>query len=103
MGGHVWANNNEQNEGATFSFCFPRGQATSTLDESIHGSKSAIHGLSTVESGDLLRILLVDDSRINLKVLERMLNRLGVKKVRQFSNAEHALAYHPAHHEIHKA
>lgn len=120
MNGHIWAANSD-NGGAVFSFCFPAAN-TGPLDEgSSHASMGELAHYEDINT-DALNVMLVDDSSkfsskifvvpltadhiltlvsvfylssvvINLKVLERMFHRVGVKSVVKFSDASKALVY----------
>ena len=117
MNGHIWATNSSAG-GAIFSFCFPEGEEVKVhqLDDvSQHSSRREL--ALAREDIDWLQVMVVDDSSkcqsttfllsgnasflpfyffflvINLKVLKRMLSRLGVKSVQTFSDGSLALDY----------
>lgn len=85
MHGHIWYKNCESGGGVEFSFCLPScDEATSNRTKSPVKAPSP----GVVDQPKLLpemaqrfRILVVDDSMINVKVLVRMLNRLGITHV----------------------
>jgi signal transduction histidine kinase len=110
MGGKIWASNNPpEQKGANFSFYLPlhsSGDKTTTdttlsnhvsLDD--HGTKGNHGGVgdavpsltSSVAAADL-RVLVVDDTFINLKVLDRMLKMIGVQYVVCVDSGPGALA-----------
>ncbi len=98
MRGWIWAENNP-GKGSTFSFCLP------LVEEPIENP-----GLSTTTGGELqrtpmakraslrsakdyrdLRILVVDDTLINRKVLDRMLKKIGITQVVTVESGKDAL------------
>jgi signal transduction histidine kinase/ActR/RegA family two-component response regulator len=99
MKGDIWVNNN-RDRGCCFSFYLPlvtgdrvnipRPQLTTSQKASAtsHGN-DALAG--TVSPAALYRVLVVDDTIINLKVLVRMLTRLGVGKVEAVDSGSSAL------------
>lgn len=91
MNGHVWVNNAESGRGAVFSFCLPRGDPILVEDDSTRDSKKYGNLELSREDAASFRVLLVDDSLINLKVLGRMLTRLGVKGITTSINGCRAL------------
>jgi PAS domain S-box-containing protein len=94
MGGHIWVKNCEHG-GAVFSFCFPKGVESFCDEDSSRADSSRhlqAHDLSK-EDASALRVLVVDDSVINQKVIKRMLERLGVKEIHLASDGLKALEY----------
>jgi CheY-like chemotaxis protein len=94
MGGHIWVKNCEHG-GAVFSFCFPKGFESFCDEDSSRADSSRhlqAHDLSK-EYASALRVLVVDDSVINQKVIKRMLERLGVKEIHLASDGLKALEY----------
>jgi signal transduction histidine kinase len=110
MGGKIWAANNPPNEkGANFSFYLP---LHSTSDNKASGAATALSHLHDslndncnngnhvgVNDGVLsllaaadLRVLVVDDTFINLKVLDRMLKMIGVQYIVCVDSGPGALA-----------
>ena len=85
MNGEIWATNNSNGKGSTFSFYLPLAA------ESIPGSKIAATSLARATRfgsfQDLsittseMRILLVDDVLINRKVIGRMVKLVGVSDI----------------------
>lgn len=94
MGGEIWATNNSDGIGSTFSFYLPLA-AESIVDSPIAAplSKAARHrsfqDLSITTS--MMRVLLVDDVLINRKVIGRMVNLVGVSDVVTVDSGESAL------------
>jgi len=94
MNGHVWVQNCNSGGGAIFSVCFPRGETSFCDEDSSRGDSRQLQALElSKEDASLFRVLIVDDSRINLKVVERMLLRLGVKEIKMCSDGSKALEY----------
>lgn len=121
MNGHIWVSNSE-NGGAVFSFCFPSANTDPAEERSTHSSMGELPQYRDVNTSSL-NVMLVDDSSkfpvgsrsvpltahrtltvafvvscppssvINLKVLERMFYRVGVKSVVKFNDASKALVY----------
>jgi PAS domain S-box-containing protein len=80
MKGNIWAINNPDGVGACFSFYLPliSGGAVPRQRPSSNGTlANATTVVSPVASS--CRVLVVDDTLINLKVLDRMLKQVGVK------------------------
>lgn len=117
MNGHVWATNSNTG-GAIFSFCFPEGEEVKVNQLDDVSQQSSRRDLALArEDIEWLQVMVVDDSCkyrstmwmlsgnasfsllhislpvINLKVLKRMLNRLGVKSVQTFSDGSQAMDY----------
>lgn len=96
MHGKIWANNNAGGQGSTFSFCLPMVadrdivvvNTTPETSESMRASPTSVVYASYI---DRCNVLVVDDSIINLKVLDRILKRVGVGKVTVASSAKAAL------------
>lgn len=94
MGGHIWVKNCQESAGAVFSFCFPRGEQSFCEDDSSRGDSRQLQALElSKEDAASFRILVVDDSKINLKVLQRMLVRLGVINIHISSDGREAMEY----------
>lgn len=74
--------------GAVFSFCLPNGDPEVLDDESSRdlGHQLGKFELTITASAEAFCVLLVDDSLINLKVLARMMTRLGIKDSRTCLN-----------------
>ena len=96
MEGAVWVTNNT-NAGSTFSFCLPLvGRTAPTDDEKrlIQPLPSTIptkHTAQHVKPASEYRVLVVDDTRLNLKVASRMLKCVGVENVRTAESGREAL------------
>jgi PAS domain S-box-containing protein len=93
MNGHVWCKNSPT-EGVTFSFYVPQASKESGKD-SPESSLPSYKATLSPSAAARVRLLLVDDSVINVKVLNKMASRLGVKQVevsckRLESNVHHA-------------
>ena len=95
MDGHIWVKNCDHGGGAVFSFCFPRGDESFCDEDSSRGDSSRhLQALDlSKEDASAFRVLVVDDSVINQKVLKRMLVRLGVKEIHLASDGRKALEY----------
>jgi CheY-like chemotaxis protein len=104
MKGWVWVDNNSNGEGSTFSFCLPvvqspdvpRRQSPTFVPDCIRpGAEPPLSraGHSSLRTNDYrkLRVLVVDDTLINRKVLDRMLKKIGVCKVSTMESGESAL------------
>jgi signal transduction histidine kinase/ActR/RegA family two-component response regulator len=98
MKGDIWVNNN-RDRGCCFSFYLP---LVSKNSDSIPGPQLPCQEASAVPNGNGAlagsvstaagyRVLVVDDTIINLKVLCRMLKRLGVEKVETVDSGSSAL------------
>ena len=102
MHGHIWATNNsnkgggvgeEGGRGSTFSFSLPLSTNTSlrrrnSFRRNIGGlahdpvsSEVSSHPEDSSRNHDRLRVLLVDDTLINRKVISRILRRVGFTNV----------------------
>lgn len=101
MNGNIWANNNAD-KGSTFSFYMPMAPEEDSLSESspsastdeINNDKPVSPQSVTNSKAfgvNMFQVLVVDDTIINLKVLERMLVRIGVGKVKTASSGKDAL------------
>lgn len=85
MKGNIWANNNPNGIGACFSFYLPLisgGELSNHLSPTnntalLSTKKPTPSVISPIASS--CRVLVVDDTLINLKVLDRMLKQVGVK------------------------
>ena len=67
MGGHIWVNNNCKESdadggGATFSFCFPRGDPIHNENDCVVGATHVNASIVASPHSNMLRVLLVDDS-----------------------------------------
>jgi len=100
MKGNIWVINNDDGPGSTFAFYLPltsgslaraygsespRRQALA--DSSFHGGSDDLEELFT----GAYRVLVVDDSVINRKVVGRMLKRVGIETVGTADSGEKAL------------
>ncbi|CAB9511876.1 Hybrid signal transduction histidine kinase K [Seminavis robusta] len=92
MNGTVWVNNNPD-RGSTFSFYLPVALNDVALATPLdHLPKQPVSPKSQGSFDEtMFQVLVVDDTIINLKVLERMLRRVGVGKVKTASSGEKAL------------
>jgi signal transduction histidine kinase len=99
MKGDIWVNNNHD-RGCCFSFYLPLVSNASCDSIPMPQMKCKEAGATPHENGALAgsmstaagyRVLVVDDTIINLKVLCRMLTRLGVKKVKTVNSGRSAL------------
>jgi signal transduction histidine kinase/AmiR/NasT family two-component response regulator len=110
MDGHIWFENCvDGNGGVTFSFylnsALPQREAimaSSTDDDSGQPKRGSIMNESNGSSDSMrcdddqnsrFRVLLIDDSMINLKVLARMLNKLKVQHCQTALSGAAALEY----------
>jgi len=104
MQGWIWVDNNINGEGSTFSFCLPlvrppdvprRHSPTFVPDSTRPGPEPPLsregHGSLRTDDYRKLRVLVVDDTLINRKVLDRMLKKIGVCKVSTVESGENAL------------
>ncbi|GKY97279.1 hypothetical protein MPSEU_000686300 [Mayamaea pseudoterrestris] len=93
MKGNIWVTNNPAG-GACFSFCLP----VVNSPEFIASSKILVETRTNSQTNELrrpadsishhaLRVLVVDDTLINLKVLERMIVRLSDKYIVKAANS----------------
>lgn len=91
MGGHIWYQNC-QSGGVVFSFCLP---ACDALDDDREMAEAIVDHSTRLTPAEAVRfrVLLVDDSLINVKVLARMLVRLGVKYVHSAYSGTEALQF----------
>mmetsp|Transcript_3577 Transcript_3577/g.8156 ORF Transcript_3577/g.8156 Transcript_3577/m.8156 type:complete len:881 (+) Transcript_3577:3-2645(+) len=80
MGGHVWFDNCQDGPGVKFSFCLPRCESPMRKPSSAPGPNNATMRLQPAVA-ETLRVLIVDDTNINCKVLSKMLKKLGCKTV----------------------
>lgn len=90
MNGHIWYRNCLEDGGAEFCFSIPlspslRAQSGVMIPRSDHTFRLPPYEASK------FRVLVVDDSVINVKVLSRMFRRLGVQIVDTASNGPQAL------------
>ncbi|KAL3916464.1 MAG: hypothetical protein SGILL_005168, partial [Bacillariaceae sp.] len=90
MGGHIWFRNCEPN-GVEFCF-YLLNSKTSPVQQTRHDDAAEPLELSSLEA-EPLRVMLVDDSMINIKVVSRMLSRAGIKDMHVFSGAAQALKF----------
>lgn len=98
MKGGIWVNNNHD-RGCCFSFYLPlvskecagipRPRLTCQKASATPHGSGALAG--SVSSAAGYRVLVVDDTIINLKVLSRMLKRLGVERVETVGSGSSAL------------
>jgi signal transduction histidine kinase/ActR/RegA family two-component response regulator len=98
MKGDIWVNNN-RDRGCCFSFYLPLvskdrasipiPQLTSPKASATPDGNGSLAGSVSTAAG--YRVLVVDDTIINLKVLCRMLTRLGVEKVETVDSGSSAL------------
>lgn len=108
MQGWIWAENND-GRGSTFSFCLPMvgspeepmdALALQTATDMIpshlgpmgrrRSIRDGIYPLLTMDYRKL-RVLVVDDTLINRKVLDRMLKKIGIDQVVTVESGEDAL------------
>eukprot|EP00531_Pseudo-nitzschia_arenysensis_P000763 CAMPEP_0116129738 /NCGR_PEP_ID=MMETSP0329-20121206/8077_1 /TAXON_ID=697910 /ORGANISM="Pseudo-nitzschia arenysensis, Strain B593" /LENGTH=952 /DNA_ID=CAMNT_0003624011 /DNA_START=74 /DNA_END=2932 /DNA_ORIENTATION=- len=104
MRGWIWAENNA-GRGSTFSFCLPLVEepmenpalSVSTgreLQRTPMTKRASLRGEFFPLAGQdyrELRILVVDDTLINRKVLDRMLKKIGIKQVSTVESGKDAL------------
>ena len=99
MNGNIWVSNNESG-GACFSFFIPIDETEHDVEQteaSTVPSTSDTDTTAELDSCDTskecldYRVLVVDDTVINLKVLERMLKGIVAGKVRTASSGKEAL------------
>lgn len=100
MHGQIWATNNANDRGSTFSFYLPL-ISNHTDDEGIPSALAAKRRLSNPRMRRVslgrgnpvfdLNVLLVDDTLINRKVFDRMLKRMGVTKSKTVESGDEAL------------
>ncbi|CAM9602973.1 unnamed protein product [Chrysoparadoxa australica] len=93
MQGHIWASNVEGGGGCEFSFCLAKS-GLGSVPLSRKGSKS-LEGMKSLNQlpDELianLNVLVVDDNRINIRVLTQMLKRVGVLNVQSAENGRKA-------------
>jgi len=90
MKGHIWFQNCETGPGAVFSIFIP---CTADLTDSHHSIGTPVPEVLELRPEDsaFFRVLVVDDNIINLKVLVRMLKRIGVSQVDTALNGAEAL------------
>jgi signal transduction histidine kinase/ActR/RegA family two-component response regulator len=98
MKGNIWVNNNPD-RGCCFSFylplvsgdcaSIPRPELTSQNGSAIPHGNNAVAGSTSAAAR--YRVLVVDDTIINLKVLGRMLKRIGAEKVKTVDSGRSAL------------
>jgi len=101
MKGNIWVSNNP-NGGSCFSFYIPLAidiqnrdvnspmvlTTDTTCRTSSHGSG---HHPGDIMSAAVYHVLVVDDTLINLKVIERMLHRIGITETTCVNSGAHAL------------
>ena len=94
MEGEIWATNNRNGKGSTFSFYLPLA-AASTIREKIPSLVPIKKRSRSFEDLNMttnqLRVLLVDDTLINRKVIGRMVKTIGVSDIVMVDSAENAL------------
>ena len=102
MRGSIWVDNNA-GRGSTFSFCLPLVRKELTQIASILAPSvglqtspkkrrcSPVLPISTMLDYRDLRVLVVDDTLINRKVLDRMLKKIGVSHISTAESGEDAL------------
>lgn len=104
MRGSIWAENNAE-RGSTFSFCLPLvGSPEEPLEDDAFVSvsqvpRSPMRKRASMRGGFFppsmdyrkLRVLVVDDTLINRKVLDRMLKKIGIVKVTTVESGKDAL------------
>jgi signal transduction histidine kinase len=86
MGGRIWANNRTDTEGAEFSFFIP---SIRMGKGGKHEEKQSKHDTDAISSpqklckaiASQLRVLVIDDTLVNLKIIQRMLLRIGISRV----------------------
>ena len=94
MNGEIWAINNSNGKGSTFSFFLPLA-ADSIIHPKIAAPLSVGKRRRSFEDLELsttqLKVLLVDDVLINRKVIGRMVKQLGVSDIVTADSGESAL------------
>jgi len=94
MNGEIWAINNSNGKGSTFSFFLPLA-ADSIINPQIAAPLSVSKRRPSFEDLELsttqLKVLLVDDVLINRKVIGRMVKLLGVSDIVTADSGESAL------------
>jgi len=94
MGGEIWATNNENSSGSTFSFSLPLAvnSIVRTPTQTPQTNPTQSLSLQDIEmTTSLMRILLVDDVLINRKVIGRMVKLVGVSDIVTAGSGENAL------------
>lgn len=103
MKGEIWVTNNP-NRGSRFSFYLPVIADDTSINSAPKVGSVLPRNSSVISSGlppalvpetnaaAQFRVLLVDDSILNLKILRRMLERLGVEKITTVDSGKKALA-----------
>jgi CheY-like chemotaxis protein len=91
MHGHTWFRNCSNERGAIFSFCIPAVEepaltehADESDEEPTRDEIARIHNL---------KLMIVEDCKINLKVLSRMVLKAGVQSCEMAGNGRIALDY----------
>ena len=92
MSGHIWFNNCATGGGVVFSFCIPRFKDAVVHDHRDDNVTPEDEEMDPAVASRF-RVLVVDDSMINLKVLSRMLKRIGVEHIETACNGLVALNY----------
>jgi len=93
MNGEIWATNNSDDRGSTFSFFLPLA-ANSNIDSRIIAAPVAKRCRSFEDlaiTTAQLRVLLVDDVLINRKVIGRMIKLVGVSDIVTADSGKNAL------------
>ena len=96
MDGEIWATNNSNGKGSTFSFYLPFASQSipsptniPTTPSTMGKRNQSIQDLSITTS--LMRVLLVDDVLINRKVIGRMVKLVGVSDIVIVDSGQSAL------------
>lgn len=95
MNGEIWATNNRDGKGSTFSFYLPLAAesivSSSVVPPSLTGANrnGSFEGPSITASQ--VRVLLVDDVLINRKVIGRMVKLVGVSEIVSVDSGANAL------------
>lgn len=95
MNGEIWATNNTNGRGATFSFFLPLAVVGNYVDRQIVAPLSMTKRYRSFEDLNFgttqIRVLLVDDVLINRKVISRMLKQIGITTIAVADSGENAL------------
>lgn len=95
MHGEIWADNNGNSKGSTFSFFLPLAAESTTrplIDAPVSMSSKRCRSFEDLDlCKTQLRVLLVDDVLINRKVIGRMVKQVGVSDIVIADSGENAL------------
>lgn len=85
MNGEIWATNNSDGKGSTFSFYLPLAAESISISPLVSSVPSNIKRRGSFQDLEILtsqmRVLLVDDVLINRKVIGRMVKLVGVADI----------------------